>query len=104
MPEEAIAPERFQLGTPGEIISESRAISFRNRGRLEIGMVGDLARNQHAWRLVEKLIKLGRRNTRVDTFGDELEGQLRGPKGNEDLDFLSKVSRVATLRQEKRAQ
>jgi hypothetical protein len=54
-----------------------------------------------ACRLVEKLIKLGHRNTRVDAFVDGLEGQLRGQKGNEDLDFLLKVSRVATLRQEK---
>jgi hypothetical protein len=31
-----------------EIISEWWAISFRNRGRFKIGMVGDFARNQHA--------------------------------------------------------
>jgi hypothetical protein len=30
-----------------EIISEWWAISFRNRGRFKIGMVGDFARNQH---------------------------------------------------------
>jgi hypothetical protein len=31
----------------GDFISESGAISFRNRGRLNIGMVGDFARNHH---------------------------------------------------------
>ena len=44
-PEEAF-PERFQIGIVGEIISEWWAISFRNRGRFEIGTVGDFARNQ----------------------------------------------------------
>jgi hypothetical protein len=45
-PEEALPPERFQIGIAGEIISEWWAISFRNRGRFEIGMVSDFARNQ----------------------------------------------------------
>ncbi len=40
--------ERFQLGIVSEIISEWWAISFRNRGRFKIGMVGDFARNQHS--------------------------------------------------------
>jgi hypothetical protein len=44
--QEAIHPERFQIGIGGEIISEWRAISFRNHGRFEIGMMGDFARNQ----------------------------------------------------------
>jgi hypothetical protein len=39
-------PGRFQLGIVSEIISEWWAISFRNRGRFKIGMVGDFARNQ----------------------------------------------------------
>jgi hypothetical protein len=46
-PEEAPSPERFQLGIVSEISSEWWAISFRNRGRFKIGMVGDFARNQH---------------------------------------------------------
>jgi hypothetical protein len=46
-PEEALHPERFQIGIGGEIISEWWAISFRNHGRFEIGMMGDFARNQH---------------------------------------------------------
>jgi hypothetical protein len=41
-PEEALPPERFQLGFGGEIISEPGAISFRNHGRFEIGTVSDL--------------------------------------------------------------
>jgi hypothetical protein len=45
-PEEAPSPERFQLGIVSEISSEWWAISFRNRGRFKIGMVGDFARNQ----------------------------------------------------------
>jgi hypothetical protein len=49
-PEEAPHPERFQLGIVSEIISEWWAISFRNRGRFKIGMVGDFARNQHITR------------------------------------------------------
>src|SRR6202049_2626491 len=48
-PEEALHPERFQIGIGGEIISEWWAISFRNHGRFEIGMMGDFARNQHDW-------------------------------------------------------
>jgi hypothetical protein len=46
-PEEALPPERFQLGFGGEIISDWGAISFRNRGRFEVGMVSGLRRNQH---------------------------------------------------------
>jgi hypothetical protein len=46
-PEEALPPERFQIGIVGDIISEWWAISFRNRGRFEIGMVGEIPRNQH---------------------------------------------------------
>ncbi len=47
-PEEAPSPERFQLGIVSEISSEWWAISFRNRGRFKIGMVGDFARNQQS--------------------------------------------------------
>src|ERR1700681_1850379 len=45
-PEEALHPERFQIGIGGEIISEWWAISFRNHRRFEIGMMGDFTRNQ----------------------------------------------------------
>jgi hypothetical protein len=58
MPEEAFHPGRFQIGIAGEIISEWWAISFRNRGRFEIGMMGDFARNQQQrphFNLVERL-------------------------------------------------
>jgi len=47
-PEEALAPERFQIGIVGDFISEWWAISSRNRGRFEIGMMGDFPRNQHS--------------------------------------------------------
>jgi hypothetical protein len=46
-PEEALPPERINLGTAGEIISEWWAISNRNRGRINLGMLGDFARNHH---------------------------------------------------------
>lgn len=49
-PEEALHPQRFQIGIGGEIISEWWAISFRNDGRFEIGMMGDFARNQQTYR------------------------------------------------------
>jgi len=47
-PEEALPPERINLGTVGEIISEWRAISNRNRGRINLGMLGDFARNHQS--------------------------------------------------------
>jgi hypothetical protein len=48
----------------GDFISESGAISFRNRGRLNIGMVGDFARNHQS---------------------DELEAQQNSASGLTDL-------------------
>jgi hypothetical protein len=42
----AIPPSDFSSEFVSEIISEWWAISFRNRGRFKIGMVGDFARNQ----------------------------------------------------------
>ena len=56
-PEEALRPERFQIGIGGEIISEWWAISFRNHRRFEIGMMGDFARNQQSQSQIDQMTK-----------------------------------------------
>ena len=63
-PEEALHPERFQIGIGGEIISEWWAISFRNDGRFEIGMMGDFARNQQSYAAAASDLGITRRHER----------------------------------------
>ena len=53
-----------------------------------------------AWDLLGRIIALGRRASRFDRFIQALEDDLNATRGrNADIDFLSKISRVARLRE-----
>jgi hypothetical protein len=69
-PEEALAPERFQIAIAGDFISERWAISFRNRERFEIGTLGDFPRNQ-------QLLSAAGNSYNRDYFGETVEGSLQ---------------------------
>lgn len=74
-PEEALPPERINLGTAGEIISEWRAISNQNRGRINLGMLGDFPRN-HQFKL-NPLHKMPGLNTKMDMLDHKKMERVR---------------------------
>jgi len=52
------------------------------------------------WGLVQSILSIGRRIPVIDAFVDDLEQELTPQRfRNEDLDFLSKIERVAQLRE-----